>query len=134
VPASITATPAAIDEVPEPSNPGLPGSAVGLSGDPVSGETLFKTNCATCHGDAGKGGVANPGSNDETVPSLNPIDPLLKDPNYNVFAKNIDLFIQHGSVPEGPNPFRTMPGWGDHNAITQQQIADVIAYIISLNK
>ena len=122
------------DEVPEPSNPGLPGDAVNLKGEANSGAAVFKTNCATCHGQAGKGGVPNPGSTDETVPPVNPIDPLLKDPDYKTFATNIDLFIQHGSVPEGPSPFRTMPGWGDKNAITQQQIADVIAYVISLNK
>jgi hypothetical protein len=68
------------------------------------------------------------------VPPLNPIDPLLKNSIYKVFATNLDLFIQHGSVPEGSSPFRNMPGWGDHNALTQQQIADVIAYLISLNK
>jgi len=129
-----TPTPAGVEEVPEPSNPGLPGAAANLTGDPVSGAALFKSNCASCHGNEGIGGIPNPGSTDETVPPLNPIDPLLKDPDPRVFAANIDLFIQHGSVPEGPNPFRTMPGWGDKNAITQQQIADVIAYIISLNK
>ena len=134
LPTSMTATPAASEEVPEPSNPGLPGAAVNLVGDPDSGESLFKSNCASCHGNEGEGGISNPGSSDETVPPLNPIDPLLKDPDYKVFASNIDLFIQHGSVPEGPSPFRTMPGWGDQNALTQQQIANVITYIISLNK
>ena len=130
----VTPTPAGLEEVPEPSNPGLPGSAIKLTGDPVSGDALFISNCATCHGSKGTGGVLNPGSDDGTVPPLNPIDPLLKDPNPQVFAANIDHFIQHGSVPEGISPFRTMPGWGDQNALTQQQIADVIAYIISLNK
>ena len=81
-----------------------------------------------------KAEFSNPGSSDGTVPPLNPIDPLLKDPDPKVFAVNIDLFIQHGSVPEGISPFRTMPGWGDQNGLTQQQIADVIAYVISLNK
>jgi mono/diheme cytochrome c family protein len=130
----VTPTPSGVEEVPEPSNPGLPGSAINLKGDPVSGQALFISNCAVCHGNKGTGGVLNPGSDDGTVPPLNPIDPLLKDPNPQVFASNIDLFIQHGSVPEGISPFRTMPGWGDQNALTQQQIADVIAYIISLNK
>jgi mono/diheme cytochrome c family protein len=131
---SITPTPAAADEVPEPSNPGQPGSAVKLTGDPNSGKALFVSNCASCHGAEGIGGISNPGSDDGTVPPLNPIDPLLKDPDPKVFATNIDLFIQHGSVPEGISPFRTMPGWGDQNGLTQQQIADVIAYVISLNK
>jgi mono/diheme cytochrome c family protein len=131
---SVTPTPAGVEEVPEPSNPGPPGVAVNLTGDPTSGAVLFKNNCASCHGNEGIGGIPNLGSTDETVPPLNPIDPLLKDPDPKVFAANIDLFIQHGSVPEGPSPFRNMPGWGDKNAITQQQIADVISYIISLNK
>lgn len=131
---SITPSPAQADEIPEPSNPGPPGAAVNLTGDPLSGAGLYKTNCATCHGDEGKGGVPNPGSTDDTVPPLNPIDPLLKDTDLKVFASNIDLFIQNGSVPEGPSPFRNMPGWGNQNALTQQQIADVIAYLISLNK
>jgi mono/diheme cytochrome c family protein len=133
-PTVITPTPSGVEEVPEPSKPGLPGAAINLKGDPASGQALFKSNCASCHGEAGQGGVLNPGSDDGTVPSLNPIDPLLKNPDPKIFASNIDLFIQHGSVPEGISPFRTMPGWGDQNALTQQQIADVIAYIISLNK
>jgi mono/diheme cytochrome c family protein len=131
---STTPTPAPADEVPEPSNPGPPGSAINLTGDPTAGTALFKASCATCHGDEGKGGVPNPGSSDGTVPPLNPIDPLLKDPDPKIFAANIDLFIQNGSVPEGPGPFRNMPGWGIRNALTQQQIADLIAYLISLNQ
>jgi len=143
MPLYVTATPTSAGQptatpeeevVPEPSNPGPPGEAVNLRGDLKAGEVVFNAECATCHSPAGKGGVPNPGSDDGTVPPLNPIDPLLTDPDYKTFATNIDLFIQHGSVPEGPAPYRTMPGWGDRKAITQQQIADVIAYIISLNK
>jgi mono/diheme cytochrome c family protein len=44
------------------------------------------------------------------------------------------LFIEHGSTPEGDNPAKSMPAWGDNNTLTPQQIADVIAYIMSLNK
>jgi mono/diheme cytochrome c family protein len=130
-----TVTPAAAgNEVPRPSNPGGPGDAIHLAGDPSSGATLFQANCAPCHGDKGVGGIPNPGSTDGTVPPLNPIDPLLKDPDPATFAYNLDLFIQHGSTPEGTNPFRVMPPWGDQAALTQQQIADLIAYLISLNK
>jgi mono/diheme cytochrome c family protein len=119
--------------VPRPSNPGGPGQAINLTGNPSTGATVFTDNCATCHGEAGKGGVPNPGSTRGTVPTLNPINPNLKGTDVKAFATNIDLFIQHGSTPTGPNPFRTMPAWGDQNALTQQQIADVIAYLISLN-
>jgi mono/diheme cytochrome c family protein len=81
----------------------------------------------------GVGGHVNPGSADGTVPALNPIDETLKDPDYKTFATNLDLFLEHGSTPEGNNPIFQMPAWGDKNMITPQQIADVIAYIISLN-
>ncbi len=129
-----TATVEIANAIPTPSNPGGTGEAVNLTGDPASGAKIFNDNCATCHGPNGTGGVTNPGSTDGFVPTLNPIDPLLKSSDEKIFAMNIDLFIQHGSTPEGANPFRTMPAWGDQNALTQQQIADVIAYLISLNK
>jgi mono/diheme cytochrome c family protein len=50
-----------------------------------------------------------------------------------VFARTLDLFIEHGSTPEGPNPKDVMAAWGDDGKLTPQQIADVIAYIVSLN-
>jgi mono/diheme cytochrome c family protein len=120
--------------VPRPSNPGGPGPALDLTGDAASGQQIFATNCVTCHNTEGKGGISNPGSTNGTVPTLNPINPALKDPDPKVFAMNLDLFIEHGSTPAGPGPTFTMPPWGDKKALTPQQIADVIAYLISLNK
>jgi mono/diheme cytochrome c family protein len=135
VTASTAITPApAVAQVPRPSNPGGPGQATTLTGDPSAGAILFSANCVMCHGEAGKVGVSNPGSDRGVVPTLNPIDPALKGTSTQSFVTNIDLFIQHGSKPKGANPFRTMPAWGDQNVLTQQQIADVIAYLISLNK
>lgn len=119
--------------IPRPSNPGGPGEALSLTGEAASGAQVFQANCVPCHGPEGTQGVVNPGTNDGSVPNLNPIDPALVDPDYGTFAYNLDLFLQHGSTPAGPNPAIAMPAWGDQNAITQQQIADVIAYIISLN-
>ncbi len=130
---SATPTPST-QEVVRPSNPGGPGEAVNLTGDKYLGEAIYQTNCAACHGEDGMGGVLNPGSDDGTVPPLNPIDPTLVDANYLTFATNLDLFIQNGSNPEGPSPEKHMPAWGEENTLTQQQIADVIAYLISLNK
>jgi len=135
-PVQSVATPTAtgpVSEVPQPSNPGGPGQAVDLVGNQSDGETIYVDKCAICHGAQGVGNVPNPGSDDGTVPPLNPIDPLLIDPIYKNFATNIDLFIQHGSTPSGANPLYKMPAWGDTNTLTQQQIADVIAYLISLN-
>lgn len=119
--------------IPRPSNPGGPGEAVNLKGNPDSGAQIFAANCVSCHNAQGKGGIANPGSADGLVPALNPIDPLLKDADRIVFAANLDLFLQHGSTPAGPSPVFIMPAWGNLGALTQQQIADVIAYILSLN-
>jgi mono/diheme cytochrome c family protein len=116
---------------PKPSNPGGVGQAVNLKGDAGTGASIFSENCAICHGDLGKGGIANPGSV-EDVPTLNPIDPGLVNSNPEVFAMNLDLFIEHGSTPEG-TPAKSMPAFGDQGILTPQQIADVIAYIIQLN-
>ena len=121
------------DQIPRPSNPGGPGEALNLTGDTTSGAGIFQANCLPCHGPEGTMGVPNPGTDDGSVPILNPIDPALVNSDHAIFASNLDLFIQHGSTPAGPNPSIAMPAWGDSGALTQQQIADVIAYLISLN-
>ncbi len=129
-----TPTPGEISNVARPSNPGGPGEAVNLNGDAAAGAQVFAANCVSCHGVEGVGGFANPGSADGTIPMLNPINPTLKDADYKTFAFNLDLFLQHGSTPAGTSPVFSMPAWGDLGALTQQQIADVIAYLISLNQ
>lgn len=119
-------------DIPRPSNSGGVGKAVELTGDPAAGEKVYVVHCYICH----KGRVANPGSVAGTVPSLNPVDDRLKSSDYKTFASNLDLFIEHGSTPQ-VNPSETvlliMPNWGDSGQLSPQQIADVIAYIISLN-
>jgi len=117
-----------------PSNPGGVGKAIELKGDSQKGAELFRVNCMRCHNAEGKGGIANPGSEDGTVPALNPIDPTLYSKDAKEFAQNIDLFIEHGSTPAGKNPPLQMPAFGAQRMLTQQQIADVIAYVIGLNK
>ena len=104
-----------------------------LTGGVTAGQTVFTDNCQKCHGNQGVGGVANPGSTDGTIPPLNPIDDTMVSNDLKVFAYNIDLFIEHGSTPDGPGPTFSMPAWGDKKLITPQQIADVIAYVLSLN-
>jgi mono/diheme cytochrome c family protein len=126
-------TPAAEVEIARPSNPGGPGEALKLVGDPKAGEKVFADNCQKCHGEQGQGGIKNEGSDDGTIPELNPIDETIVDNDPKVFACNIDLFVEHGSVPAGPSPKETMAPWGDQQQLTSQQIADVIAYVISLN-
>jgi len=77
--------------------------------------------------------VPNPGSDDGTVPPLNPIDPEFSDRDPQLFAEKIDRMIQHGSIPEGPHPAMHMPAWGDTHSLTQQEIANIEAYVMMLN-
>jgi mono/diheme cytochrome c family protein len=113
---------------------GEPGPAVNLQGDAAAGAVIFKDNCEECHGVEGKGGVKNPGATEPTVPGINPLDPEFVSSDAKTFATNIDLFIEHGATPEGDNPAKVMKAFGDEGKLTPQQIADVIAYVISLNK
>jgi mono/diheme cytochrome c family protein len=116
-----------------PSFPGGPGAAASMSGDVAQGRAQFGLYCAVCHGPEGVQGIPNPGSDDGSVPPLNPIDPTLVNSNAKTFAANVDLFIQHGSIPEGSSPLILMPSFGDHDMLTQQQIANLIAFVMSLN-
>lgn len=124
-------------EVARPSNQGGPGQAVSLTGDAAKGADIFAANCASCHGDQGKGGVENTGSVDGTVPPLNPIDESLINSDTKAYVTNLDLFVEHGSTPEakeGSTPDKSMPAFGDQKTLAPQDIANVIAYVISLNK
>ena len=153
--ASLSPAPASSDAAPKPNllaplQPGgnpefapVPGADLSTNGPAASthgsaqaGQLVFAQNCLACHGVDGKGGFPNAGSDDGTVPPLNPIDPGFAaaakgDPA--AFAREIDLFIQHGSRPSGPNPMLSMVPWGDSKRLTQQQIADVEAYVMHLN-
>ncbi len=51
-----------------------------------------------------------------------------------MFAYNVDLFVEHESTPDGTKPTFQTPARGDSKSLTAQQIADVIAYIISFNQ
>jgi mono/diheme cytochrome c family protein len=129
------ATPTAeVVEIARPSNPGGPGDAVKTKGDAKVGEQIFTARCVPCHGDQGKAGIPNPGSDDGSVPPLNPIDSTLVSADALTYATNLDLFIEHGSKPAGDSPVIMMPAWGDQKLLSPQEITDVIAYIISLNK
>ena len=128
------ATAAPTEQVARPSNGNLTGGpALNLTGNATNGTQVFVTNCQKCHGPQGTTGVDNPGSTDGTVPPLNPIDSTIANSDLKLFAYNVDLFVEHGSTPDGPNPTQVMPAWGDTNKLSPQQIADVIAYVMGLN-
>jgi mono/diheme cytochrome c family protein len=121
------------EEPARPSNEGAPGNAVNLTGNADHGRVAFGQYCASCHGPQGQAGRPNPDSDDGAVPGINPIDPTIISADAKTFAANIDLFIEHGSVPAGPKPQIMMPAFGDGKLLTDQQIADILAYIIALN-
>jgi hypothetical protein len=50
-----------------------------------------------------------------------------------VSAANIDRFIQHGATPPGPAPALQMPAFGTTHSLTVQEIANIEAYVLSLN-
>jgi ubiquinol-cytochrome c reductase cytochrome b subunit len=109
------------------------GQAALIIGSTENGADLFREQCISCHGPHGKGGVKNPGSDDGTVPPLSPIDRALYNTDPKVFAQTIDKIIQHGSMPSGPHPALHMPAWGDTRSLTQQEIANLEAYIMAQN-
>jgi ubiquinol-cytochrome c reductase cytochrome b subunit len=116
-----------------PGPHGENGFAVSIIGGADHGELLFEQTCTACHGPRGTGKVSNPGSGDGSVPSLNPVDQDIFNKDPKTFAETIDRYIQHGSRPEGPSPALVMLPFGDTRALTQQQIADIEAYVMKLN-
>jgi ubiquinol-cytochrome c reductase cytochrome b subunit len=112
---------------------GSPEQAAYIIGDMELGKSLFKINCESCHGPEGTDKVPNPGSTRGIVPPLNPINPSLASQDAQTFAENIDRYIQHGSIPQGPNPALHMIDFGDSKALSQAMISDIEAYTLRLN-
>ncbi len=111
----------------------LNGLAASLIGNPEHGEVLFRQQCEGCHGVDGKGTIANPGSTAGIIPVLNPVSKKYFNPSPGSFVADIDTIIQHGSIPAGPGPAFRMPAFGESNTLSQQQIAQIEAYILSIN-
>jgi len=102
-------------------------SSINIIGDKEHGAILFHQSCIMCHGPHGIHASDGP----KGVPSLNPIDRNVLNTDPQTFVEHIDQFIQHGipNTEGGPN----MPNFGDSHALTQAQIADLEAYVLSLN-
>ena len=122
VPALIafTAITTLADSSPSPS----PSGSGALPGDPAKGATLYAQNCATCHGASLEGGIGA---------VLNPIDKLpgvsnSLDPNFLI------EIITNGRTPQPGDPKQiAMPRKGGNNALTDQDVKDLAAYIIQQN-
>jgi mono/diheme cytochrome c family protein len=116
--------------------------AAGVIGDKEHGAILFHQSCIMCHGPHGdnknayngyyvNANMANGDLAPKGVPRLNPIDRAVFSSDPQAFINHIDQFLQHGipNTEGGPN----MPAFGDSHALSQAQIADLEAYVLSLN-
>lgn len=113
--AGLPAVPTA-EPPPVPKNQGLA----------VEGAVLYTTyGCSNCHGPNGLGGVPNPQSPDNTIPSLSGLD-FRKE--FNTDAKIIAM-IRSGSVI-GKAPIVSMPHWG--GIIPKDRLRALVAYLKTL--
>lgn len=100
------------------SGGGAPASSpTPLVGDAAAGQGVYAQKCVTCHGPEGTGARSR---------ALNPAGASLRGADTAAFNQNLVQIITHGKG--------RMPAWGDTGRLTDQQIADIAAYIISLNK
>ena len=84
----------------------------------AAGEEVFKTNCVSCHGDGGKGGIG-PNLTDNTW--INQDEKTL--------FKNVFNMVTNGSKN---NP--TMQAFGNNGVLTGFDIQNVAAYIYHINR
>jgi quinol-cytochrome oxidoreductase complex cytochrome b subunit/mono/diheme cytochrome c family protein len=119
--------------LPAGSSLGPPGRAASVIGSVEHGAVLFRLYCASCHGPEGKGGIPNPGSTGGAIPPLSPIDRKFYSSDPQTFANNIDRVLQYGSIPKGPMPEKRMLEFGMTNSLTQEEIADLEAYLLERN-
>lgn len=84
----------------------------------AEGEQIFKTNCVSCHGDGGKGGIG-PNLTDNS---------WINQPEKTLF-KNVFYMVYNGSTN---NP--TMQAWGKNGVLTGKDIEKVAAYVYHINQ
>ena len=84
----------------------------------AAGEEVFKTNCVSCHGDGGKGGIG---------PNLTD-NAWINQPEKTLF-KNVFHLVENGSAN---NP--TMQAFGKNGVLTGFDIQNVAAYIYHINQ
>ena len=94
-----------------------------LGGDPKKGAETFKTMCASCHGETGKGDGA-------AAAALNPKPANFTDPARaaSVTDEYVYKMIKDGGAANGKSPL--MVAWGP--ALGDAKVRDVAAYVRSL--
>lgn len=84
----------------------------------AAGEEVYKTNCVSCHGEAGKGGIG---------PNLTD-NAWINQPEKTLF-KNVFNMVENGS-PNNP----AMQAWGKNGIVTGFDIQNVAAYVYHINQ
>ncbi|WKS95632.1 cbb3-type cytochrome c oxidase N-terminal domain-containing protein [Riemerella columbina] len=84
----------------------------------AEGEQIFKTNCVSCHGDGGKGGIG---------PNLT--DKYWINHTEKTLFKEVFHMVENGS-PNNP----TMQAWGKNGVLTGFDIEKVAAYVYHINQ
>lgn len=84
----------------------------------AAGEEVFKTNCVSCHGDGGRGGIG---------PNLTD-NHWINQPEKTLF-RNVFHMVEDGS-PNNP----TMQAWGKNGVLTGFDIQNVAAYVYHINQ
>ena len=84
----------------------------------AAGEEVFKTNCVSCHGDGGKGGIG-PNLTDNT---------WINQPEKTLF-KNVFHMVENGS-PNNP----AMQAFGKNGVLTGFDSQNVAAYVYHINQ
>lgn len=83
-----------------------------------AGKAVFETNCVSCHGEGGKGGIG-PNLTDNF---------WINQPEKTLF-KNVFYMVENGSTN---NP--TMQAWGKNGVVSGFEIQQVAAYVYHINQ
>ncbi|SEF74997.1 cytochrome c oxidase cbb3-type subunit 3 [Halpernia humi] len=83
-----------------------------------AGKEVFQTNCVTCHGEGGRGGIG-PNLTDKY---------WINQPEKTLF-KNVFWMVENGS-PNNP----TMQAWGKNGVVSGNDIQNVAAYVYHINQ
>lgn len=110
---------------PTPGQTGAPAGA--LPGDPNKGQQVYNQNCTACHGASLSGGVG---------PKLNPLAKISGVPQYSKITdpQVVQYLIQ--TVTNGKpasDGYPDMPAKGGNNSLSDQDVKDVVAFIIQTN-
>lgn len=106
------------------SAPATEGESAAVAGDPVHGQELYSTACVACHGPDAKG-VAGLGK------SLHPSDSEFVRQSSD---EELMTFIKVGRQPgeQGNTTGVAMPPKGGNPALSEGDLADIVAYIRTL--